>query len=174
MLGKECSRVRALQSPAATKVPIKPLRANKTCLLKWFTNLQSECFKSRTQIWLWATLSGGFKKITQTPRRSSNRRANPRWWSSVLLSKIITGHGMQSDPPTPPLDKTQIYLVYRSVLTLRPFRFCWWKWNLNITLSSKLHYETDSSCRCTPGVRCCWWNFKSGVPACLSHHSKIN
>lgn len=33
MSGKECCCVHALQSPAATKVPIKPLQANKTCLL---------------------------------------------------------------------------------------------------------------------------------------------
>lgn len=50
MLEKECCCVLTLQSPAATKVPIKPLQANKTCLLEWLTNLQSECFKSRTQI----------------------------------------------------------------------------------------------------------------------------
>lgn len=33
MFGKECCCVHTLQSPAATKVPIKPLQANKTCLL---------------------------------------------------------------------------------------------------------------------------------------------
>lgn len=33
MFGKECCCVHALQSPAATKVPVKPLQANKTCLL---------------------------------------------------------------------------------------------------------------------------------------------
>lgn len=33
MFGKECCCVHTLQSPAATKVPIKHLQANKTCLL---------------------------------------------------------------------------------------------------------------------------------------------
>lgn len=33
MFGKECCCVRALRSPAATKVPVKPLRPNKTRVL---------------------------------------------------------------------------------------------------------------------------------------------
>lgn len=33
MFGKECCCVHALQPPAATKVPVKSLQANKTCLL---------------------------------------------------------------------------------------------------------------------------------------------
>lgn len=50
MFRKECSCVHTLWAPAVSKVPVKPLQANKGCLLQWVTNLQSECFKSRTQI----------------------------------------------------------------------------------------------------------------------------
>ena len=50
MFRKECSCVHTLWSPAVPKVPVKPLQANKGCLRQWVTNLQSEYFKSRTQI----------------------------------------------------------------------------------------------------------------------------
>lgn len=55
MFEKECLCVHALQSPAVNKVLIKPLQANKACLLEWLTNLQRVFQVTNTDL-MWAKL----------------------------------------------------------------------------------------------------------------------
>lgn len=90
MFGKECGRVHTLQSPAATKVPIKPLQATNPvrCSGLQIYRVSVSSHEHRANAG-----KAGLQTIkSRTPSKLSNRCVSVDEKTCILLNKMIIGH----------------------------------------------------------------------------------